>query len=125
MSETPFTFKFEALSNDNKVIDVGDIVYQMRCQAKQLPEVITLKILEKIPQTRKLRVVTLSNKPTVYEVNPKDVTTDYKALCSSWIQDLEAVSAFVPQQIAVLQQIIQTGLPEAPQVTVDHKEIEI
>lgn len=125
MSETPFTFKFEAIANDGKVIDVGDTVYQMKCQAKQLPEVITLKILEKIPQTRKLRVVTLSNKPTVYEVNPKDVTTDYKALCASWITDLTVVADFVPQQIAALQQVIQTGLPEAPQVTVDHKEIEI
>jgi len=125
MSSQPFTFKFEALSNDNKVIDIGDIVYQMRCQAKQLPEVIILKILEKIPQTRKLRVVTLSSKPTVYEVHPKDVTTDYKALCTSWITDLTAVADFVPQQIAALQQVIQTGLPEAPQVTVDSKEIEI
>jgi hypothetical protein len=125
MSETPFTFKFEAIANDGKVIDVGDTVYQMKCQAKQLPEVITLKILEKIPQTRKLRVVTLSAKPTVYEVHPKDVTTDYKALCSSWVTDLTAVADFVPKQIAALQQVIQTGLPEVPQVTVDHKEIEI
>lgn len=125
MNEVPFTFKFEAIANDGKVIDVGDTVYQMRCQVRQLPEVVSLKIIEKIPQTRKLRVVTLSAKPTVYEVHPKDVTTDYKALCASWIQDLEAVSAFVPQQIAALQQLMQNGLPKVPEVLVDNKEIEI
>lgn len=125
MNEVPFTFKFEALSNDNKVIDVGDIVYQMRCQVKQLPEIISLKILEKIPQTRKLRVVTLSEKPTVYEVHPKDVTTDYKALCATWIQDLTAVANFVPKQIDALHQIIQDGLTKPIEIVVDNKEIEI
>lgn len=125
MSAQPFTFKFDALSNDNKIVDVGDIVYQMRCQVKQLPEVISLKILEKIPQTRKLRVVTLSEKPTVYEVFPKDVTTDYKTLCESWISDLTAVADFVPKQIAALQQIIQDGLAKPIEILVDSKEIEI
>jgi hypothetical protein len=121
----PFTFKFDAISNDGKIIDVGDTVYQMRCQAKQLPEVISLKILEKIPQTRKLRVVTLSEKPIVYEVYPKDITTDYKTLCESWIADLTAVADFVPKQIAALQQIIQDGLAKPTDVVVDNKEIEI
>lgn len=125
MSNTPFTFKFEAIANDGKVVDVGDIVYQMRCQARQLPEVVSLKILEKIPQTRKLRVVTLSAKPTIYEVVPKDVTTDYKALCTLWISDLTAVADFVPQQIDALHQIIQNGLAKPIEIVVDNKEIEI
>lgn len=102
----PFTFKFDPISSNGVTLAIGDIVFQMMVKPKQEPELLPLKVIEIIKLQRKIKVLPLHpNHTNIYIVDPKDVHTEPKELCSIWIKELEEMAAAIPNQVETLKKL--------------------